>query len=275
MQQRSKNRINVFLLEGHPLAGRYLTEFLERDNTLRALLCGQDFPSQHIEDLSNKNILVIDSNSLRLSIMSVVASVRSRTEMHILVLGPEPEEEDLCRLLFLGIRGFVPFERVEDELILAIEGVLQGRIWVNPDSLHRFTHFVSAFSRNKPSGLLSLTPREQLISGLLQQRLSNKEIASALDISERTVKFHVANIFTKVGVHDRRSVRDLFHNQDRSVWNNGAAESADERKTCPSRKGPHLRGLENGACDFNSVNDENFKHLQGKDRKYRMHNGPA
>jgi DNA-binding NarL/FixJ family response regulator len=53
------------------------------------------------------------------------------------------------------------------------------------------------------------TPRVELVLGLLERRLGNKEIASALSISERTVRFHLANIFRKLGVHNRYSVAEV------------------------------------------------------------------
>ena len=52
------------------------------------------------------------------------------------------------------------------------------------------------------------TPRERTMLDLLQQRLPNKEIASKLAISERTVRFYLRNVFAKLGVHDRYSAAD-------------------------------------------------------------------
>lgn len=217
MQHRSKLKIKVFLLEPHPLAARYLRDLLKREASFTVLCCSDSFPSPHMlfpnpqmEKSSSDRVLVIDSEALHSPITNVLTAIRSGHEIHILVLGRQLGDDDLCRLLFLGVQGFVPFDDVVPELASAIEAICQGRIWVKPDLLHRFTHFASAFSRNKASGFLAFTPREQAISGFLQQRLSNKEIASALGISERTVKFHVANVFAKAGVHDRKSVSDLL-----------------------------------------------------------------
>jgi DNA-binding CsgD family transcriptional regulator len=51
--------------------------------------------------------------------------------------------------------------------------------------------------------------REAEVVPMLSAGLSNKEIGDKLGISERTVKFHVANVFAKVGAHDRRSAAEL------------------------------------------------------------------
>jgi DNA-binding NarL/FixJ family response regulator len=56
--------------------------------------------------------------------------------------------------------------------------------------------------------LEALTPRERLVVELLQQRLCNKEISARLNVSEATVKFHLENVFNKLGVHDRHLVAD-------------------------------------------------------------------
>jgi DNA-binding NarL/FixJ family response regulator len=81
---------------------------------------------------------------------------------------------------------------------------------VNAEVLEEFTEQASKLSQTEGHGGRLFTPAEQRILGLLQLRLSNKEAAAKMGISERTVKFHVGNIFTKVGVHDRYSLLDIL-----------------------------------------------------------------
>jgi DNA-binding NarL/FixJ family response regulator len=68
---------------------------------------------------------------------------------------------------------------------------------------------------HRRSGSQNFTQREKLVVDLLQHRLSNKEIGTVLKISERTVRFHLANIFSKLGVNDRYSVVDLARSRKR------------------------------------------------------------
>jgi DNA-binding NarL/FixJ family response regulator len=56
----------------------------------------------------------------------------------------------------------------------------------------------------------SYTGTEERVLGPLRLRLSNKELASSLQISERTVKLHLGNIFNKVGGHDRYALMDML-----------------------------------------------------------------
>jgi DNA-binding CsgD family transcriptional regulator len=55
-----------------------------------------------------------------------------------------------------------------------------------------------------------LTRREAQIARLLARRATNREIADQLDVSPHTVRHHVENIFTKLGIHSRRSVVTQF-----------------------------------------------------------------
>lgn len=56
---------------------------------------------------------------------------------------------------------------------------------------------------------VALSPRQERTLQLLLKKMSNKEIGCALGISERTVKFHLANIYRKCGIHDRHVVTEL------------------------------------------------------------------
>jgi DNA-binding CsgD family transcriptional regulator len=61
-----------------------------------------------------------------------------------------------------------------------------------------------------PWGTIPLTDRERQVMELLLRRMSNREIGTILRISERTVKFHVGNILTKLQVTSRRELSALW-----------------------------------------------------------------
>ena len=68
---------------------------------------------------------------------------------------------------------------------------------------------------------LSLTAREQQIFQMMIRRFSNKDIASAIGVSLRTVKFHVSNILSKVRVANRREILsslEVATSTDATVW---------------------------------------------------------
>lgn len=107
-------------------------------------------------------------------------------------------------LLRLGAKGILTYEDARRQLVPAVAAVGRGGVWVP-------RHILSAFldglvmpgpPRPLPNGT-HLSRREKEVLGTVLESLSNKEIANRLNISERTVKFHVSNLLTKFSVQRR------------------------------------------------------------------------
>jgi DNA-binding NarL/FixJ family response regulator len=93
----------------------------------------------------------------------------------------------------LGVRGILRKTLPSEKLIECLYRVNEGEVWFEP---HLTARFLTAKS-------VTLTPRESEIVTLLAQGLKNKEIATALDISEPSVKAYMTALFKKVGAKDR------------------------------------------------------------------------
>ncbi|MGH9488647.1 MAG: response regulator transcription factor [Terriglobales bacterium] len=138
-------------------------------------------------------------------------------EQLILRLPPRPPlvavAEELARpralaLLRLGARGLVLYERLPQELARALETVSGGEYWIRRRVMAEFVDDLLACLPHPGPGLggLRLSPRErQVLEGIAAQR-SNKEMAAALGLSERTVKFHVSNLLRRSGARDRHEL---------------------------------------------------------------------
>ena len=200
----------VYVVEPHPVAACYLATALKRNPALELLLSSVNLPSDAA--LANKSsVLVVDANALPVPLVPYLRTVRTVfRDAQILVIGKGVSDDELCRLLFQGVSGYVNYERIEAEICKALDAVFRGGVWAPPAVLQRYVRLSSALADRKPSEHGALSPREKEIAGLLQRRLCNKEIACALDISERTVRFHLENIFNKLGVRDRYSVIELL-----------------------------------------------------------------
>lgn len=217
-RERLPSRSIEVCLVGAELALRYLRPILEGDPTLRVVSESEMLGSRGGPADLPARVFVVDTYALGHSLGKYFRSMRaSAPGSRIVLLGEELPAEELCSLLFLGIDGFIPYKDVPDKLLAAIQAVSQGRAWIDPSVLERFlsysriatgarTRFSRSGTQQSGKGRDALTARENLVLGLVQRRFSNKEIASALGISENTVKFHVSNIFAKLGVHDRHSV---------------------------------------------------------------------
>jgi len=109
------------------------------------------------------------------------------------------------RLLHTGIEGIaVLSDRLEEKLPVAARTILAGNVCCPRPVLAEYVRQTKLLLNQQLRPYLSLSARENQILQLMLRRLSNKEIAGALGIAERTVRFHVANIFAKLRVSDRR-----------------------------------------------------------------------
>jgi DNA-binding NarL/FixJ family response regulator len=97
-------------------------------------------------------------------------------------------------------------ENFREELPTAVREILAGNLWAPADAVAEYVRCSSLLLEKQIHPDLALTARENQILQLVIRRFCNKEIANVLGISERTVKFHVSNIFTKLGVKNRRSL---------------------------------------------------------------------
>lgn len=111
------------------------------------------------------------------------------------------------RLFCWGMDGFVDLhDEWQTELPRAVDRILQGQLWVSRDVLETFMKHERTLLEAQLVPGHSLTPRERQVLQLLMRGLANKEISNSLEISERTVKFHVSNILGKLQVGDRREL---------------------------------------------------------------------
>ncbi len=121
---------------------------------------------------------------------------------HVLLLAAQYREEFLYETLQAGADGYVLKDIAPDELAEAVRAVARGEMQVQSQLASRL---LTRFSRQGRGTFPyeTLTAREQDVLQLLARGLRNKEIAARLYVSERTVNFHLANIYQKLNVSGR------------------------------------------------------------------------
>jgi two-component system nitrate/nitrite response regulator NarL len=202
---REAEAVRVLLVETHPLVAAYLRQVLQTSCSLRVITYNEIIAPWDPGKMS-PCVVVIDTGFLNMPLDLYLGAVKARfVDARVLAIGRIIINEELCRLIILGICGIVPYEDVGASLGAAIRTVSEGRFWLPAGLLEEFALYAAKLFQPKGSQH-NFTPREKSVLNLIQRRLTNKEIASELDISERTVKFHLDNIFDKSGIHDRSSV---------------------------------------------------------------------
>jgi DNA-binding NarL/FixJ family response regulator len=170
---------------------------------LSADICG----TETINRPGSSQLFLLDACSLRTNLGPLAARLRSGAPgskcLALLPPGDGGHAEEI-RLFYWGIDGFEELRQTwQAELPQAIHAVLKGQPWVPSTVLLAFVRNAKALIDAQLLPGHSLTGREAQVLQLLMRRLTNKEIGSRLAISERTAKFHVSNILSKLHLEDR------------------------------------------------------------------------
>ena len=117
-------------------------------------------------------------------------------------------EEDIYRVIRAGANGFLVKDCPRQEFQACLRAVLAGKTWLSPGSAAKLTARINA---------PQITPCQKEVLALMAAGKTNKEVGSAMNITEGTVKIHVNQILKKLGVGGRTAAvtralqRGLFH----------------------------------------------------------------
>ena len=208
MAKKSTRRETVCLLSHHRLAlegfERALEPIAYRLSTLR--LESNLAPELAHLEVPETLVYVIDTLPAQQSTAALVGGIRQKyPEARMVALAEEFEESETYPLLRLGVKGLVRHADAEAQLPRAVEAVAGGGYWVSRALLSRFVDSMlsEAATPHTPDLPSEISPREREVLDSLLENFSNKEIGNKLNISERTVKFHVSNLLQKFGVQRR------------------------------------------------------------------------
>lgn len=125
------------------------------------------------------------------------------------VLSDQPSDEEALAAFAAGARGYCNTHAAAQLLIQIAAVVLQGGLWIGESLMRRLVSATGRLQANVSVATESdgwskdLTDREKQVAKTLASGASNKEIARALGITERTVKAHVGAVLEKLQVRDR------------------------------------------------------------------------
>lgn len=167
--------------------------------------------SQIIDAVSDlkPDIILLDNDMLEMNGNKILFTIREKSpKTKVLICADNKDEYTIIKILKEGAKGYISKKDISiSNLIKAIQAVHRGELWVERELIARF------FEREAVAGsgtevLIKepkelLTPREKEVLHLLTTGGTNKEIAKALFISEKTVKTHLNSIFRKINVTRR------------------------------------------------------------------------
>jgi len=159
------------------------------------------------------SVYILDAYSQHHLAEVLIAWILARyPKARFIVLSGGFSEAEAFSLLHIGVKGLLDYSEAGKQLPQALEAVASGGFWVRRTLLARFLDSILnvVHARRFLGGAANVSRREKEILHALLENLSNKEIAKKLNISERTVKFHVASLLRKYGVQRRTDLILLY-----------------------------------------------------------------
>lgn len=187
--------VRVVVVDDHPVVREGLIAALAREFEVVAAFASAE---ELLGARFHADVILLD---LELPGMSGVEAI-PRLETPVLVLTAYASDEQIDAVHRAGARGYLLKGAALEEIGRAIRTVARGETYLDP----RIASRVAALAHAP-----RLSPRERDVLRLLVEGSSNKEIAAALKVTERTVKFHVTSIFNKLGAENRAQAVTIAH----------------------------------------------------------------
>ena len=124
-------------------------------------------------------------------------------EIRVLILTLHEDTDMMRAAIQAGAGGYILKRAVKNELIGAIQTVLQGDLYIQPSMMRALFLEPRAASKTSDSNVEPLTPRELEVLRLIVHGHTNSQIAGIMSLSVRTVEFHRANLTGKLNLHSR------------------------------------------------------------------------
>lgn len=183
------------------------------------LLCGQPTSNTDPAPLLDASIIWLHVAAEGLTGSTWVREVRAMaTHVPIVVLSNVPEDEQGMAVLAAGASGYCSALTLPAVLHQVASVVEHGGLWVGPQLMRRFMQGLAARNPGSAEPTLNLlSQRERQVAEAASRGSTNKEIARAMGITERTVKAHLSAAFEKLGVRDRMQLALLVNGVEDST----------------------------------------------------------
>lgn len=192
--------IRVLLADDHSVVRQGLRMFLALDSELEVVAeAANGAEAVRLANELKPDVVLMDLLMPEMDGIEATATIRRQLpDTEVIALTSVLEDEKVFGAIRAGAIGYLLKDTEADELCRAIKAAAAGQVQLSPQAAARLMREV-----RPPDSPDDLTPRETEVLRLLARGLANKEIARDLSIGEKTVKTHVSNILSKLGVLSR------------------------------------------------------------------------
>jgi DNA-binding NarL/FixJ family response regulator len=198
-----KRSIRVAVADDHPVVREGLVAMLETQRDFAVVgEAGTGPEALALVSKTDPDVLLLDLELPGVDGVGVLRRLETdRSRTRVIIFTVFDTDERIIAAVEAGAAGYLLKGTPREELFTAVRTVANGGSLLAPVATSAVLRRVRGESTAPPTP--ALTPRERMVLEQLARGLGNKQIAAALGISERTVKFHVSSVFTKLEATNR------------------------------------------------------------------------
>jgi DNA-binding NarL/FixJ family response regulator len=195
--------IRVLIADDHGIVRSGLTMLIDRQADMAVAAEAEDGIAAVEQALAERpDVAVLDVSMPRLTGLQAARQIRSHHEdIQVLMLSMHEDDGYFFEALEAGASGYVSKRGADSDLIDAIRTVAEGRMFLSSTTQGALMRQWLEDGRTGPRD--DLTPRELEVVKLIAEAYTNRQIAEALNLSEKTVESHRGNLLAKLGMRDR------------------------------------------------------------------------
>jgi len=195
--------IRVLIADDHGVVRSGLRLLIDRQVDMQVATEAEDGIEAVERALQERpDVAVLDVSMPRLTGLHAARQIRDHTEdVQVLMLSMHDDEAYFFDALEAGASGYVSKRGADSDLIDAIRTVASGRTFLNSKTQQTLMRkWLEEGVTERPD---ELTPRELEVTKLVAEAYTNRQIAEALNLAEKTVESHRGNVLSKLGMRDR------------------------------------------------------------------------
>ena len=195
--------IRVVIADDHGIVRSGLRMLIDRQRDMEVVAeAGDGVAALEQTQAQRPHVAVLDVSMPRMTGLQAAREIRSHVpDTRVLLLSMHDDERYFLEGLEAGAAGYVLKRAADTDLIGAVRTVAGGRTFLSDDAQR--TLMDAWLENGSPAPDDPLTPRELEVVKLIAEAFNNRQIARTLNVSEKTVESHRANVLSKLGMRDR------------------------------------------------------------------------
>lgn len=211
-----KNAIKILIVDDHEVVRMGLRTLLDRESSVKVMgEAGSVAEAIEMASRFSPDVVVMDIRLPDGSGVEACREIRARSsKVQVIMLTSYADDEAVLASIMAGAAGYFLKQTRGKELTRAIETVASGQSLLDPavtqTVLERMKRLASG---HPPDEIAALSAQERKVVALVAEGKTNKEIANALNLSDKTVKNYLSNIYSKLNLSRRAEAAAYFVRQ--------------------------------------------------------------